>query len=416
MPNQDDIDLAVQGVEAWNEWAQRCPLSSVDFSEEDLTGISFAGFQFPGISDFTKTKFSEYVDFSGSTVFGDIDFSDSEFIGGGNFSKSKFNGEVSFFDSKFSGRAFFTKSIFRMGAFFIRSRFSSSVSFDNSEFFDFTYFNDSVFSNGASFEESTFVDWVDFYGGKFSWQVSFSKTSFRGYANFSNREFNASTNLRVKYFSQVPVFHGATIHQGTKFGNIDEIFTDFQSDDAEQCYRTLKLAMGKQQARTEETDFAALELKARRHRLLREAKTKPFWKRFPLWSECLGYLLWEVCSKSGRSFVRPLVGYLGSLLAFAVSYVLLPACKMQPPLYVLLFQGRNWGTGFRYSFLKQFSFGEIFRGSSNRIGALEAKLFCLNDAVLAPWWVDFLNSIQSIIAFGLIFLMGLGIRHKFRLR
>ena len=91
MPNQDDIDLAVQGVEAWNEWAQRCPLSSVDFSEEDLTGISFAGFQFPGISDFTKTKFSEYVDFSGSTVFGDIDFSDSEFIGGGNFSKSKFN-------------------------------------------------------------------------------------------------------------------------------------------------------------------------------------------------------------------------------------------------------------------------------------------------------------------------------------
>ena len=86
-------------------------------------------------------------------------------------------------------------------------------------------------------------------------------------------------------------------------------------------------------------------------------------------------------------------------------------CEMPNSPYVL-----NWWTGIFYSFLKQFSLVAAFLGNSDRIGALEKELFCLKGADLSPWWVEILNSAQSIIALALIFLMGLGIRHKFRLR
>ena len=73
----------------------------------------------------------------------------------------------------------------------------------------------------------------------------------------------------------------------------------------------------------------------------------------------------------------------------------------------------DWWTGARYAFLKQLPFVAAFRGGPNRIGELETALFGTN---FPPGWVDALNSVQAIVALALFFLMGLGIRHKFRLR
>lgn len=172
--------------------------------------------------------------------------------------------------------------------------------------------------------------------------------------------------------------------------------------------------MGKYQARTEEAAFAALELKSRRYRLKSEAREKKLGsQRFLSWAERCGYWTWEKLSDSGRSFFRPFALYLASLLGFAALYVLLPVRELQPPLYVLFLQGRDWWLGLRYAFLKQFPFSAAFRGGPNRVSELEKALF---EANLPPWWVDALNALQSLTAFALIFLMGLGIRHKFRLR
>lgn len=124
------------------------------------------------------------------------------------------------------------------------------------------------------------------------------------------------------------------------------------------------------------------------------------------WAERCGYWLWDKLSDSGRSFFRPFAGYLISGFVFTAFYVLL--CQ--------IWFGDWWTSlrhGIRYSFLKQFPFAAAFRGGSDRIGELEAKLF---GASLPPGWVDLLNATQSITALALIFLMGLGIRHKFRLR
>jgi len=433
MANRADIDRAHQGKNHWNAWAQQNLGAKVSFTNMGKLGVegslpSLEGFIFPG----------------------EVDFSGSILSSGPKFAGCIFQGPAFFRLVKFKFRPDFRCAIFQNTADFHGASFiHGPVCFSGSQFLG--KFSISVDLNGR--------------GDKIIPEIIFRGCKFYNEAKFSNRIFGDVTNFQSAKFHGLPIFHGASLHQGTIFGDIDNSFTDFLSSGAEQSYRTLKLAMGEQQARTEEAAFAALELKARRYRLKSESKKrklenarkknlekekkkkleeaikknrgevieKSFVERIKekfgetrkkkfglqrLWNlaERCFYCLWEIFSNSGRGFLRPLTLYFAFWVVFAAFYVLLPACKMQPPLCVLISQGRNWGTGFRYSFLKQFSFGEIFRGNSSSISELEAKLFCLNGAVLTPGWVDVLNSLQSIISFALIFLMGLGIRHKFRLR
>ena len=409
MPNQDDIDLAVQGVEAWNEWAQRCPLSSVDFSDADLTGISFAGFQFPGRANFHGITFSGPAIFRETRFSGDVSFSEAIFSSSALFDGSKFFGEVFFHGTEFLGGTSFRGSIFSKGdistyyAYFSGAKFTYYTDFDEANFITRANFDGAEFFGRASFIGIKFLDVADFIGVKFSRGSSFHNASFEGRANFSDCNFDGQTDFRVKSFAEAPRFPGISARQGIQFGNIDDFFADFVKNGDEGSYRALKLSMGQQQARTEETAFAALELKARRYRLKSEAKKKKLgWQRFLSWAERCGYWLWEKCSKSGRGFLRPLTGYLLSWGAFTASYVL--PCQG--------WRG-DWWAGIHYAFLKQFPFAAAFRGGTNHFSNLEQALFA---APHPPGWVTALNSAQSLFALTLIFLMGLGIRHKFRLR
>jgi len=385
------IALAKEGKDAWNAWAAENPGAKVNFSGADLGGVSFAEFQFPGGVNFSRAIFSEEVDFTGVTFSKEVNFSGAIFSARSYLGRVAFCSSANFTEAIFRNRVFFTQSTISDGADFGRATFSAEASFPKV-----------TFSARADFIEAKFFKAVNFAGGSFTLWVRFDKASFYDEVDFSGWKFNGPAYFHGTSFSRVPIFHGADIHQGTEFGNIDAAFTDFQSDEAEHRYRTLKLAMGKYQARKEEAAFAALELKARRHCLFREAKTKPFWKHIPLWSECLGYWLWEKCSKSGRGFLRPLSLYLAFWAAFTASYVL--PCNG--------WRG-DWWAGIHYAFLKQFPFAAAFRGGTNHFSNLEQVLFA---ATPPPGWVTALNSFQSITALILIFLMGLGIRHKFRLR
>lgn len=444
MANPEHIALARQGKDAWNAWARKDRGVVADFSGEDLTEISFAGFKFhtpvnfsgsefvlgadfSGVefysrADFSMVKFRDSAVFDGATFHDMAGFSGSEIRLDAIFSGVKFSRPVHFTGAIFTGRAVFTDAAFSefasfqdaafLASDFSRSEFSDDVCFCNSKFRLDANFPKANFLGQADFSESEFLNSANFSGGIFSERANFSGVIFHGLANFSDRDFKHSADFRVKIFFQDPEFHNTSIHQGTKFGNIDDSFHGFESDGAEQSYRTLKLAMGQHQARTEEAAFAALELKSRRYRLKSEAKKMKFgWQRFLSWTERCGYCLWDKLSDSGRSFARPFGLYIASLIGSAALYVTLPICKVWFPIDVL-----NWGAGFRYAFLRQFSFAAALRGGSDRIKALEKNLFYLNEAGLPPWWVDLLNSAQSLTALVLIFLMGLGIRHKFRLR
>ena len=394
MPDLDRdtaIALARRGKDAWNAWAAENPGAGVDFSGATLEGISFAEFQFPGSANFARVAFSNEADFTGVTFSKEANFTGARFSAKAYLVRVTFCSSADFAEVEFYDRAFFTQSTVSAGADFGRAIFYAEADFPKV-----------TFSARADFIEAKFSKSVNFAGGSFTLWVRFDKASFHDKVDFSGWKFNGPAYFHGAFFSRVPIFHGAFIHQGTEFGDIDKTFTDFQSDGAEHRYRTLKLAMGQYQARTEEAAFAALELKARRYLFMQEAKTRPFWKRIPLWSDCLGYWLWEKCSKSGRGFLRPLTSYLLSWGAFAASYVL--PCQG--------WRG-DWWAGIHYAFLKQFPFAAAFRGGTNHFSNLEQALFA---AAPPPGWVTALNSAQSLIALTLIFLMGLGIRHKFRLR
>jgi len=506
MANQADLNrLWLGGMRLWwNAWAKHNQGAPVDFSNATFPAISFAGFQFPGVvyfggatfsseADFTGSEFSEEVqffkaEFSSEPIFcdaifsSDVDFTDAIFsrsadsiglsyaslgllIHPVNFKGAEFHSSVRFIRAKFFADINFIDVLFCSRAVFVGAKFTSEAIFDRARFIgrdSIANFNEVEFSSVAGFNGVSFFSAVSFSGGSFSHQAMFKGTCFGGLVNFENQKFKLLASFSGTHFSHAPMFHGASIHQGTDFGNIDNNFHDFESDEAEQCYRTLKLAMGKQQARPEEAAFAALELKSRRHRLKSEAKNikakakakrdeakrmkaearrmnakakknakmrwmkskakekkakakkmkaeakkmRRRWQRCLLLAERIGYYLWEKCSDSGRSFFLPLRLYLISGVTFAAFYVLL--CQ--------IWFGDWWTSlrhGFRYAFLKQFPFAAAFRGGSDRIGELEERLF---GSGLPPGWVDILNAAQSITALALIFLMGLGIRHKFRLR
>ena len=424
MADQSLIELARDGKDAWNakweaeaeegQWSDEVWFledgSPLNFTGEDLAGIDFQEFRFLLSVDFTGAKFL----IEDPVGYGEANFRKAEFLKGVTFPRFSSELDAIFAKATFSNGANFAGATFSGEADFTGATFSDRANFTGATFSGKADFTGATFSDGADFTGATFSSEADFTGGLFSKKVYFNEASFREEVNFSNRKFEGPTYFHDVTFPKVPLFYGASIHQGTVFGDIDESFTDFLSNGAEQAYRTLKFAMGEQQARTEEAAFAALELKARRHRLLPEAKSKKKSEakqkkdgsqRFLRWAERCSYWLWEKLSDSGRSFFRPFVSYLAFWLAFTVPYVL--PC-----------QGwfGDWWAGLRYSFLKQSSFGAAFRGSSGRIGTLEEKLFCFNGAGLPPWWVDALNFLQAIIAVVLIFLMVFGIRHKFRLR
>ncbi|MDD9801169.1 MAG: pentapeptide repeat-containing protein [Deltaproteobacteria bacterium] len=479
MPNQADIDRAKQGKDVWNAWAAENPGARVDFSSANLTGISFAGFQFPGKADFTGSAFFDRADFTGAAFHNEgpsypeepSDIRYESYRSLTRFARVNFIGQAIFTGVKFSPLTDFTGSTFLSLADFVGATFPDRVNFTGATFSDRADFTESRFASLADFARAKFASLADFTAAKFFDRADFTEGSFSrevyfedsqfgvsfkgGPVDFSKRKFKGPTFFRDAKFFKVPLFHGASIHQFTIFGDIDNLFTDFRSQGAEHGYRTLKLAMSQQQARTEESAFAALELKARRHRLNSEAKNmkaeakkkeaeakkmkaeakemkaearkmKLGLQRFLLRAESFVYVLWEKCSDSGRSFFLPLRLYLASLLAFTAIYVLLPLYKMIPQLYVLISIFKmhsyyalflqNWWASLFYSFLKQFPFAAAFRGGSDSIAALEKKLFSLNEVCPSLVWVDVLNTLQSIIALVLIFLMGLGVRHKFRLR
>jgi hypothetical protein len=64
MANPADIERAKQGKNVWNAWAEAeiaaTRKTAVDFSGEQLEGINFSGFEFPGDAWFHDTIFPNY--------------------------------------------------------------------------------------------------------------------------------------------------------------------------------------------------------------------------------------------------------------------------------------------------------------------------------------------------------------------
>ena len=235
MANQADIDRARKGRAVWNAWAKQHPNASVDFTKvRESDGLpSLAGYHFPGAADFSCSTWTSGPCLAGAVFDGAAFFRRAEFKFEPDFKGAKFH-EV----ADFHGASFIHGPIDFSGSEFM-GRFSISVEADE---------------RGAK----------PIPGGHSPGPgILFKGCKFHKMADFSNRVFGGAADFQSATFRGLPVFHGASLHPGTIFGDIAKSFTDFRSLGAEQCYRTLKRAMSQQQADNEADAFAKLESKAR---------------------------------------------------------------------------------------------------------------------------------------------------------
>ncbi len=135
---EEALELARQGKDAWNTWAEENPGRKVNFIEVNFTAeenkdISFQGFTFPGEVFFSRAKFQS-IFFSGAVFKGEANFIETTFRQGVWFTEAAFKGMAYFTTASFDDVAGFSRATFEGNALFTGSMFSGVLDLHGSHF------------------------------------------------------------------------------------------------------------------------------------------------------------------------------------------------------------------------------------------------------------------------------------------
>jgi uncharacterized protein YjbI with pentapeptide repeats len=378
------------------DWAIR--FDGVQFDKP----VTFEGFLFPDCT-FEHAVFSPEVNarFRNATFSRGISFKKATFYGQANFNGASFTAN----DSPARERDF-SGATFHREAFFANVTFSGKVYFEGTTFSDETKFMAASFSDLADFVNATFSGKAEFDGAEFSWvkfdgkatfkkDVYFDGVSFTGETNFKNATFEAVSsfvNTKMKYttsfegakfLTEPPRFFNAELHEDTLWPAYKEWPTPKKKDEAKQfvrAYERLKLEMDRLKKHEDELDFFALELQSRR--VLQESVLK---------GSGLPIALYGLVSDYGRSYARPLCALI-AVAAFG-TLVLLLSSALAP-----------------YQ-----SLGMSIANTLNVFG-FRKDFFDSHVVENLPALLKILAAAQTILGTILLFLFGLGIRNKFRMK
>jgi hypothetical protein len=358
----------------------------VDLAGHLFTGCSFKDATFADGAKFTDATFSRWSSFENATFNGRASFAGTSFAWENitftpdtNFAGTTFSGDAYFLGASFSGSAWFKGAAFSLGADFGYVTFAHGAFFDGTMFSCLASFPRAAFSGTANFNRAAFGGFANFVGTTFSGGVHFTETMFEKSASFVNAKMKLMASFECATFKlEPPKFFGAKLHQGTVWRGITWPFAPKDNGEAGRfidAYECLKLEMERLKKHEDELDFFALELQSRRVLL------GP-WLGWPIW-------LYGVLSSYGRSYMRPL----GAL--FMVTAIGTWA--------LWYFDARTYGEALGLSAANTLNvFG--FR-----------KDFGL--AIDTPFaWLEVMSAIQTIFGTILLFLFGLGIRNKFRMK
>ena len=405
----DAIALWKQGKDVWNQWVEDNPNYNIDFSYVDFSkevfegeGINFSGFCFPN---------------------GNLSFSNA-FFGNGrvSFFRTKFgNGTIDFMGARFGdGDVHFTEAKFESGnVYFWDSKFGDgNVSFSNVKFGDGdVHFTNAKFGDGdVHFANAKFGDGnIDFHGAKFEGTVlfknlknlkyiknlSFKYATFDGPLDISSKEtFPCLIDLTHTKTSHHVSLHGLNCTLPRKSKGRSRFFPNsswmthkvaIDPEDEDRTRRLKELAEANKD-HEKAKEFHIMEMQAKRE------FNSPF-----------GFLLttefwYEKLSDYGRSITLPL-DWLFSIFLMGLGFY----------SALSIFLGKHgltfWDTLQKsaiFSATQMFSFIP-----SNRLvqGRMIEALFCKE----APDIIFFMAFFQSGCALILLFLLGLGLRHRYRI-
>ncbi|KZN49883.1 pentapeptide repeat-containing protein [Pseudoalteromonas luteoviolacea] len=217
---------------------------SADFKNTIFRGeASFTTANFHDKADFAEANFS-YTYFNSATFSVEAQFYNATFDGMACFHGAIFSGEAGFFKAKFSHETDFNKATFSREADFCRVTFSKNANFRNTAFSidaDFgeaifaheVYFNSAAFSGAAHFYSAQFRSLANFYDATFV-DVNFHKTTLSGEACFVNAVFSGVPVFSEAVFSRNVDISGASFGDVVEFnGAVFESSLTFIPDEAE---------------------------------------------------------------------------------------------------------------------------------------------------------------------------------------
>jgi uncharacterized protein YjbI with pentapeptide repeats len=438
------FELWKQGVKAWNSWVELNPKYHIDFSnltfrpittnthnEEEY--ISFDGFNFPeGNVDFKGAKFERglvtfsginfdktAVYFSGATFdcmrvsFSGTKFGKVALFDGINFKDTSvdfrgakfFGGVVSFVNAKF-GKGFVNFGNTGFG--------STNVDFRSTQFGEGnTYFNSADFSKATlSFKNATFAGGnIEFVKTKFPPEkLSFELIDCKGCFIVSDVNKKGAISFKGASFHNIVSFERFTLDTildlvGTKISHQLSLH-DFScslrrnsswrklwfkvASDTEDIARLNRL---KELAENNKHHELALRFHADEHRARR-------WKTMGLLSSFIDMAFSAVCNY-GQSIKRPFLIWLATIPIFALFYAKLSivldyTCTSVSE--IMIFSATN-----SLPFIT--SSKAIREATLKQLFDMEAPLNSISLVVMS----------QGIVSVIFIFLIGLGLRNRFRL-
>jgi uncharacterized protein YjbI with pentapeptide repeats len=435
-----DKVLAAKNRMAWNRWMagvlsdEKCAeLVRNGFSEAELlplTPVEKGAFcnafasrtgrekelppDLAGIINFNYTHFDRLVIFDGFLFPGDAYFSSATFAKDATFSSATFSGDANFSSATFSGSTLFDSAMFSEGAYFGSATFSGGTYFGSATFSGITYFGSATFSGYANFSSATFsmssnprlwkiipvIDKfssaplskifpaiVNFSSATF-FHVDFTEATFSDDAGFVNAEFTANAFFaHARFETSVPDFRGARMHEATEWHGINWPPAPQDKDSAQAqvyAYERLKQEMERLKKHEDEQFFFRKELRARRGLIP------------PLSGAWLLNYLYEASSDYGQSISRP-------LLWLFVLFVIGCAIFAGAPVFK--------GTRMTIPGAAGLSFANIFS-----FLPLTREIMTAEMAAGLSTAAKIVGVVQSILGALLLFLLGLALRTRFRMR
>jgi uncharacterized protein YjbI with pentapeptide repeats len=419
--------------------------------------LDFSGSKFEKDASFTECGFCKTVDLSKVEIMGKADFSHSYFLSDfvakdmkvrGNLVAKKVavDGDLDFCSVQVTGAAILNHMQIKGQTTVDNVSFESGCNFDDSKFRGVALFRGADFKGGIGFRSATFVNDADFYRVDFHGDANFASSIFEKEVNFQIAIFHKCADFRKVQFKGITDFseskfntHGtdhmagiqftdAIFSKSTSFRQCDfahsypeftnsDIYpvTDFSADKAlwpsgitspekearESCGIIRNLLAQKGLAEDQHFFF--------RREMMFTSHHETFIRRIP-------YQAYKCLSDYGYSIALPLfwitfvwiVGFVSLSAYFAGNQYLcfedisahLPCWTLPPTLKP---EWDGWtAAGLSFSNLfPLFGFGRVFFNE-----VLEAL----------PPVLKFVSGLQTVISLPLFFLLGLGLRQRFRLR
>jgi len=427
-----------------------CVLNYNDYASERFLDI---GEREPYTLDFIANLFENNLNCSEFDFMYPVDFSKAVFSNFANFEDAKFHDAVGFQWTKFY-YSHFQDAIFYKTAYFNSTEYSEWCSFHNATFHDYSEFASAKFASNVNFNKAKFSD-VLFSDAKFfdrteAFDIGFSDVEFNGYADFENAEFSYKVNFRRTKFKYSCNFLCAKFHRNVNFENasfdcvghfekaifnympsfrgcsIENTRLEFSDErhfsnrikidqDEEEIVKNISYLkrLSEQHGQLDQAlEFNAMELEA-----------KPF--NLITW-------FYKTLSNYGRSFVRPLMWYIGLILftlglGLWFSYTTVPPvkpCDKNISCYIATLEQKNTTkkpedialsalrATFEYS-LYRATGGLDFTDSDKETSAVTQRLF---GSDIEPDSMRAFGVFKAIVSLLLLFLMALGLRNKYRIK